>query len=189
MKKTILFAAILLVSFMYQTATSQVRVGLNINLGVQPVWGPVGYDYADYYYMPDIDVFYNIPRRQYIYLQQGRWIFSASLPYRYRNFDLYTGYKVVVNDSRPYRHAQTYRTKYARYKGDHSQEAIRNSHDSRYFVNKDHPEHNKWREDNNHHQNGNANQGNHNDNGDNHNNQRGNNDNHGNKGHEKKQDH
>ncbi len=34
-----------------------------------------------------------------------------------------------------------YREKYASYKGRHDQEVIRDSHDSRYFVNKNHPEH------------------------------------------------
>jgi hypothetical protein len=150
MKKTILFAAILLGSFAYKTTSAQLRVGLNVNIATQPVWGPVGYDHAEYYYMPDIDVYYNVSRRQYIYMEQGRWQFAASLPARYHNYDLYSGYKVVINEPTPYRHDQTYRTKYVGYKGNHSQEAIRNSQDSKYFVNKDHPQHNQWKKDNNH---------------------------------------
>jgi hypothetical protein len=126
-------------------------------LATQPLWGPEGYDRAEYYYMPDIDVFYNIPNRQYIYLERGRWVFARNLPQRYHDFDLYTGYKVVVNDYKPYRNAASYRTKYASFRGNHDQRAIRNSQDSRYFENKDHPEHNKWQNDRNEHNNGNNN--------------------------------
>jgi hypothetical protein len=56
---------------------------------------------------------------------------------------------VVINDPYPYRHAETYRTKYAEYKGHHNQEIIRNSRDSRYYEIKDHPEHNNWKRDQN----------------------------------------
>ena len=131
----------------FQSAQAQLRITLRANIGSQPVWGPTGYDRADYYYMPDIDVFYNVSRRQYVYQQRGRWIFSASLPIQYRNYNLYTGYKVVVNEDRPYRNADMYRNQYSSYKNRHDQEVIRNSHDSRYFQIKGHPEHNKWRND------------------------------------------
>lgn len=131
----------------FQSAQAQLRITLRANIGSQPVWGPTGYDRADYYYMPDIDVFYNVSRRQYVYQQRGRWIFSASLPIQYRNYNLYTGYKVVVNEDRPYRNADMYRNQYSSYKNRHDQEVIRNSHDSKYFQIKGHPEHNKWRND------------------------------------------
>jgi len=149
MKKTILMAALLVSGFVFQAADAQLRVSIKANIGVQPVWGPVGYDYVEYYYMPDIDAFYYVPSHQYIYQERGRWIFTTSLPYRFHNYDFNTGYKVVVNEPRPYYHAEVYRTKYAGYKGNHSQGVIRNSHDSRYFENKNHPEHNKWRRNGN----------------------------------------
>ena len=37
-----------------------------------------------------------------------------------------------------------YREKYSSYKGRHDQEVIRDSHDSKYFVNKNHPQHKNW---------------------------------------------
>jgi len=148
MKKTILVVALLISGFVFQTATAQLQVSLRANIGNQPIWGPVGYDRADYYYMPDIDVFYQISTRQYIYQQRGRWVFARNLPFRYRDFDVYKGYKVVVNERSPYRHADSYRAKYASYKGRHDQEVIRNSHDSKYFEIKNHPEHSKWNDHN-----------------------------------------
>jgi hypothetical protein len=149
MKKTIFVITLLLSSFAFKTASAQVRVGINANIGIQPQWGPEGYDYVNYYYMPDIDVFYNVPKRQYIYSERGRWIFANSLPPQYNNFDLYNSYKVVVNENRPYRNADSYRKKYAGFKGNRQQVVIRNSHDSRYFSNKSHPEHEKWQKERN----------------------------------------
>ena len=145
MKKTVLIVALLLGGLLFQTANAQITVSARINIGTQPAWGPVGYDYVEYYYIPDIDVFYYVPRHQYIYLQQGRWVFSTSLPFRYRSYNIYNGYKVVVNEPRPYRNAGFYRTKYSGYKNNRGQEIIRNSRDSKYFENKGHPEHSKWK--------------------------------------------
>jgi len=153
MKKSVLIVALLFSGFVIGTATAQVHVSLRANIGSQPVWGPTGYDHAEYYYMPDIHVFYYIPGRQYIYQQRGRWVYANSLPSRFHNYDIYNGYKVVVNDRYPYRHAETYRSKYAEFKGHHDQEIIRNSHDSRYYEIKDHPEHNNWKKGQNQHNN------------------------------------
>ena len=144
MKKILLLSGFILGSILFQEASAQLRISIRANIGSQPVWGPSGYDRAEYYYLPEIDVFYNVSRRQYVYEQRGRWVFSASLPRQYRNYDLYSGYKQVVNDNRPYRNAGMYRTKYATYKNNHNQESIRNSKDSRYFKIKEHPEHNNW---------------------------------------------
>jgi len=147
MKKGIFMVALLLSGIAIQTTSAQLRIGININIGNQPTWGPVGYDHVDYYYLPDIDVYYNVPNRQYIYEERGRWVTTSSLPPRYRNYDLYSGYKVVVNEPTPYRHAVQYRTKYAAYKNNHDQQVIRNSHEEKYWQIKDHPEHNKWKDD------------------------------------------
>ena len=152
MKKLVLIVALLISSFAIVTATAQINVSLKANIGAQPVWGPTGYDHVEYYYMPDIHVFYYVPGRQYIYQQRGRWIYANSLPSQYHNYNINNGYKVVINDRTPYRHAETYRAKYAEYKGHHDQEIIRNSHDSRYYEIKDHPEHNNWKRDRDHNQ-------------------------------------
>jgi hypothetical protein len=85
MKRIILIATMVFaIVISTQTAQAQVRVGVNINVGSQPVWGPVGYDYAEYYYLPDIDAYYYVPRHQFIYLSGRQWVFSAALPPRYR---------------------------------------------------------------------------------------------------------
>ena len=144
MKKIFVLLTVLVSSFSLNNTQAQITLGANINVGKQPVWGPVGYDYVENYYMPDIDAYYNVPSRRYTYLDGSRWVTTASLPARYRSYDLYKGYKVVVNEKNPYNNADMYRTKYASFKGKHDQVIIRNSDDEKYFVIKNHPKHLKW---------------------------------------------
>ena len=110
---------------------SNAQVSLSVNIGSQPAWGPSGYDHADYYYMPDIESYYYVPTRQFIYLSNGNWTFSAGLPPRYRDYDLYNGYKVVINSPEPYRYYRDHRVRYARYRSYHSQ-PVRYSREVRY---------------------------------------------------------
>ena len=139
-----LIAAVLMLGALSAPANAQVCFSFGFNVDRQPIWGPTGYDHVDYYYFPDIDVYYYVPQHRYYYSDRGRWRNSSSMPSRYRGFDLYHSYKVVVNDPTPYRNDQMYRDKYASYKGRHDQEVIRDSRDSKYFVNPKHPEHNNW---------------------------------------------
>lgn len=111
-----------------QAATAQVHVNLNLNLGSQPDWGPAGYSYVRYYYMPDIDAYYDVPRHEYVYLQGNRWVFAASLPARYHGYDIYRGYKVVINTDRPYMRDDYYRRTYARYRGDYGRQPLLRDH-------------------------------------------------------------
>lgn len=113
------------------TSKAQVSVGVNINIGDQPDWGPAGYDYVEYYYLPDIEAYYYVPRRQFVYLSGGRWIFSASLPSVYADYNLYSGYKVVFRTHEPYRYFKDHRVRYARYKHyDNRQVTIKYKHDN-----------------------------------------------------------
>lgn len=137
MRKLIVLGILGVIGWMPFKAEAQ--VSLSVNIGSQPLWGPVGYDYVDNYYLPDIECYYNVGRRQFIYMDNNRWIFSASLPSRYRGYDLYNGYKVVVNSRDPYRNFDRDRIAYARYRSVRGQQVIRYSNDSRYYVVKGHP--------------------------------------------------
>ena len=125
-------------SVISRQATAQVSV--NINIGSQPAWGPVGYDYVEYYYLPDIELYYYVPRRQFVYITNGKWVFATYLPTRYRSYNLYSGYKVVINQPRPYLHFATHKVSYAKFKGNNGRQVvIRNSNDPKYYVVKGHP--------------------------------------------------
>ncbi|GEP91576.1 hypothetical protein SAMN05660909_03662 [Chitinophaga terrae (ex Kim and Jung 2007)] len=131
MKKTTFLLGVLLL-FGWSVNQSFAQVSVNINIGSQPAWGPVGYDYAQYYYMPDIDAYYSIPKRQFIYLDGGRWVFARSLPSHY-HYDLDRGYKVVINDRDPWLRNDVYRVKYSNYKGWYGKQTIiRDSRDPKY---------------------------------------------------------
>lgn len=141
MKKIFLILFMASVCMSYKPVNAQISI--NINIGSQPVWGPVGYDYVEYYYLPDIEVYYYVPARQFVYLSNGKWIFVASLPYQYRHYNLYTGYKVIINEPKPYLHIHTHRVAYAKYKGNYNRQIIiKNSNDPKYYVVKGHPKHN-----------------------------------------------
>ena len=123
---------------------TQAQIRVRFNIGVQPVWGPVGYDYAEYYYIPDIDAYYDVNNQYYVYYDNGSWVTMRELPPRYRNFDLYRAHKVVINESTPWMHNDRYQKQYYRYRGHHDQQPIRNSRDQKYWENPNHPQHNNW---------------------------------------------
>ena len=129
MKKLIVLFSLIMSIFMFK-AEAQKRVNVDINIGVQPMWGPVGYDYVGYYYLPDMDVYYYVPQRQFIYMESGRWMFATSLPPRYRGYDLYNSYKVVINEPKPYLRAHYYQERYAPYRGKRDQVTLRDKGDN-----------------------------------------------------------
>ncbi len=152
MKKQLLLIAFLTATCCY---SSQAQVSVHVNLGVQPVWGPTGYDYVNYYYIPDIDAYYDVPHHQYVYFEDGRWITRGYLPPRYHDFDLYSAHKVVINERSPWMHNDQYRERYSNYRGQHDQEVIRDSRDERYYANPNHPHHDEWHGNNGHQDHGN----------------------------------
>ncbi len=101
--------------------TLQAQVSVNVNIGSPPQWGPVGYTNVNYYYLPDVEAYYDVPSSKFIYYEGGAWIHRTNLPVRYRNYDLYGGYKVVMNDyrgKRPYDHYKQHKIKYKKgYRG------------------------------------------------------------------------
>ena len=102
---------------LFASSSIHAQVSVSLNIGSPPSWGPVGYAEAEYYYLPDVEAYYDIRATQFIYFGGGRWIRSRHLPGQYRNYDLYGGYKVVLNDyhgSRPYRNFNNDRNRYHR---------------------------------------------------------------------------
>lgn len=110
--KIIIFGALLLFA---NAMKSQVSV--NVNIGSPPQWGPVGYTEERYYYLPDVEAYYDINTSMFIYYEENIWVHRTYLPAMYRNYDLYSGYKVVLVDYRgdsPYTHFNDHKVKYAK---------------------------------------------------------------------------
>jgi hypothetical protein len=141
MRKLVMMTCLLL-AIISNSSHAQVNNGNNIM--TQPLWGPAGYDYVEYYYIPDIDVYYNVPGAQYVYMVKKHWMMVKDIPLKYKNFDFYGAHKVVMNEPKPYMNYRANKLKYAEYKGQHDQITIRDSHDQKYLAKADHPEHSKW---------------------------------------------
>ena len=92
---------------------AQLQIGVNLNIASRPAPEPAGYEYVEYYYMPDIEVYYNVSLDRYYYFEGGRWVWSVELPQRYHDYDLYHSYKVVVNEDQPWLKHEIYRERYA----------------------------------------------------------------------------
>ena len=113
--KTLKLLAIGIIVFFAGSVHAQVSVSLNV--GSPPMWGPVGYTDVQYYYLPDVEAYYDVQTSMFIYVDGGVWVRRGHLPERYRDYDLYGGYKVVMNDYRgnsPYEHFNDHRSRYGR---------------------------------------------------------------------------
>lgn len=78
MKKSIFVLSFFLTTLSPIALFSQVNV--QVNIGTQPLWGPTGYDYAEYYYLPEYEVYYEVPSRRFVYLNGNDWVFASALP-------------------------------------------------------------------------------------------------------------
>jgi hypothetical protein len=152
------------------TNAIQAQISVNVNIGSPPVWGPPVAAEVEYYYLPEIEAYYDIRATQFVYFGGGRWIRSRNLPSHYRNYDLHHGHKVVLHDyhgRRPYSHFKSHKVKY--YKG-YGNNNHRPSHSSRPQYRDNHRERDNHRGDynrrpeNNRHDNRDKNK--HNDRGD-----------------------
>lgn len=141
MKKMFYTSFVLLGLAFAQPVTAQVSV--NVNLGLQPSWGPVGYDYARYYYMPELNIYYDVSNRSYTYYDGNRWISHRTLPKRYRKHNLHRTYKVVVNDARPWQNHQRYHKKYRGYAKNYKQMNRRDGRSNQKFQKAHYKQHRK----------------------------------------------
>jgi len=110
-------AVILLSAFMFSgcsvyTQTTPVQTGYS-----NPQWAPPYYAGARYYYLPDIECYYDLSTSEFIYLNDGMWSYSRSIPSIYSSFDLNDCFSVVLNVDvyRPWLHHQYYVSHYPRY--------------------------------------------------------------------------
>lgn len=106
---------VIMLSFILFACAPFTRVSISTDYGYTPQWGPAGYENARYYYLPDIEAYYDIQNSVFIYYYESNWVRRSYLPVQYRNYDLYKGYKVVMTDYKgdsPYTSFNEYRQKY-----------------------------------------------------------------------------
>jgi len=115
MKKTLPATIVLCALFSVNTGKAQTSFALNVNIGRQAGLQAANYYESQYYYFPEIDLFYDIVNRRFVYFENNRWVYASELPYTYRGYDVSRGYKVMINEYKPYLHGNEYREKYREY--------------------------------------------------------------------------
>lgn len=98
------------------TMAQHADIGINIRL---PFWAPA-YEHVDrvrYYYLPDIECYYDVWNQEFAYLEDGNWMFAASLPPLYSWYDFNNPFVVVLdwNVHEPWMHHHFYLAHYPRY--------------------------------------------------------------------------
>jgi len=129
MKKLAILSAIALSGLIYNTASAQIRI--NFGLHIRPVYAryhapvvveepvyqePVQvYDDSnddDYYYLPEVDAYYNVNAGCYYYNNGDNWVSAAYLPGAYRNYDWRSARRYEVREHRPFTRADFYRSRF-----------------------------------------------------------------------------
>ena len=130
MKKLAILSAIALSGLIYNSANAQIRVHVGLNLGSpvvvyrprpvvveQPVYQETQdvYDDSnddDYYYLPEVNAYYNVNARSYYYYNGDNWINCAYLPGAYRNYDWRSARRYEIHERRPFMRNDFYRSRY-----------------------------------------------------------------------------
>jgi hypothetical protein len=71
---------------------------VSVTIGTPPPWGPAEASGIRFYYIPDIQTYYDVNTGEYVYFSGGVWVHTRELPPAYRHYDLYGGYKVPLRD-------------------------------------------------------------------------------------------
>ncbi|QXV64602.1 hypothetical protein INP83_16105 [Mucilaginibacter sp. 21P] len=125
MKRSVLLSAIIFGSLFYNSAKAQVSIHFGFNIPARPVYAPAPPpqpvdvyddddfdDSDDYYYLPEVEAYYSVPRHCYYYMNSGQWVSAAYLPGAYRNYDWRSFRHYEIRASRPYFNHDVYRNRW-----------------------------------------------------------------------------
>ena len=100
--------------------TLHAQVEVRTTTTTLPDWGVAGADNARYYYLPDMESFYDVRSGEFVYMNNGAWVRAKEVPATYANVDLWDTYKVVLTDDKePFADVDKMKIKYAKgYKGE-----------------------------------------------------------------------
>ncbi len=96
MKKIQLIFLATILLFAFKT-TAQISV--NINLGARPVYHPQTYYYednVDYYFLPEIEAYFDNRNGFYIYYSSNRWVRSQNLPQYCGDYNINRGQRIAI---------------------------------------------------------------------------------------------
>jgi len=122
MKKLFILSAIAFGGLIYTATDAQIRVGVNLGYHAQPgvyAQGPAveatpayGNSNDEYYYLPDLGVYYDVTDQCYFYFDGTEWVSSPYLPGQYANYDWRSARRFEIIGFRPYLHDDFYRERY-----------------------------------------------------------------------------
>src|ERR1039457_5653612 len=102
---------------LFLSIAAQAEVKVSINVLTPPTWGLLGYPDVRYYFLPDVQAYYDIQTSMFIVNQAGGWVYRTCLPVRYKTYDLSAGYKVAITDyvgDAPYKYFRIHKSKFTR---------------------------------------------------------------------------
>ena len=90
---------------------AKAQVNVNVNVG-QPAWGPPVPQGTQFYYIPEIDGYYDLYARQYIVFRNGQWVPLAVV----EGYDPYQFHPVVLDyrGRQPWVYVGAHRDRYPR---------------------------------------------------------------------------
>ncbi len=93
-------------------ARAQINVNINTPPTAPPAWGPAAPAGTQYYYIPEIDGYYDLYARQYIVLRSGQWVPVAVV----NGYDPRAFHPVVLDyrGRQPWMYVRDHRARYPR---------------------------------------------------------------------------
>ncbi|MDD5149945.1 MAG: hypothetical protein PHC28_05610 [Flavobacterium sp.] len=81
------------------TLQANAQFSVSVNLGLRPQWHNQTHcnDDVSYYYLPEIEAYYDVNSAVFIYNGPRGWVRTAYLPEYCRDYDVNRGYRVAVN--------------------------------------------------------------------------------------------
>ena len=101
---------IIIGTIIFFAGTVKAQTGNNVNAGTSSTWCPTEQNGVRYYYMPDVEAYYNLQSSMFIYREKSGWVEKANLPERFSSYDLNCGYKIMVTGNINF---DSHKTKYA----------------------------------------------------------------------------
>lgn len=132
--------------FLVFAGSVQAQFSVRFNIGSPPEWAPVEQVQVRYYYLPDVEAYYDVNTSMFIYMDGRNWVHRTYLPYRYRNYNLYSGYKVSMNNyhgSTPYSNFYEQKQRYSRGRNREYQQTIGQYPQQGHYSSKQYRENNQ----------------------------------------------
>ena len=109
---TVLLVSMFTAGNLYAVTSQPTPEGYN-----NPVWAPPYYPGVRYYYLPDIETYYDLESQEFVYLNDGQWNFSPECPFISTGFDLNNCFAIAldINVYQPWMHHHYYISHYPRY--------------------------------------------------------------------------